>query len=129
MVSDRFFAVKIYWPITSEPGVVLHPERIDDLDAWLAEWLVWPECVDFTEEVVWMNHAIEQHQPSDRFDVDAPMLVLTGTDGLDFLRENTRAVHEVLPHSRLVEFNGISHSGPSEALGLISAEVDSFRRE
>ena len=108
---------------------VLHPEGINDLDAWLAEWPVWPECVDLAEEVVRMNRAVEQYQLPDRLDVDAPVLVLTGTDGPDFLRESARTVHEVLPHSRLVEFDGISHGGPSEAPELISAEVDSFLQE
>ncbi|WP_440008644.1 alpha/beta fold hydrolase [Halomicrococcus sp. SG-WS-1] len=108
---------------------VLHPEGIDDLDAWLAEWPVWPDCVDLAEEVVRMNRAVERYQLPDRLDVDAPVLVLTGTDGPDFLRDSARAVHEALPHSRLVEFDGVSHSGPAEAPEMVSAEVDSFLRE
>lgn len=31
---------------------VLHPDGVDDLDAWLAEWPVWPDCVDLAEAVV-----------------------------------------------------------------------------
>lgn len=108
---------------------VLHPEGIDDLDAWLAEWPVWPDCADLAEEVVRMNRAVEQYQLPDYLDVDAPVLVLTGTNGPDFLRESARAVHEALPHSRLVEFDAISHSGPAEAPELISAEIGSFLRE
>jgi len=108
---------------------VLHPKGIEDLNAWLAEWPVWPGCVDLAEEVLRMNRAVERYQLPDRLDVDIPVLVLTGTDGPDFLRESARAVHEALPHSRLVEFDGISHSGPSEAPELISAEVDSFLYE
>ncbi|WP_408957629.1 alpha/beta fold hydrolase [Natrinema sp. 74] len=107
---------------------VLHPEGIDDLDAWLAEWPVWPECVDLAEEVVRMNRAVERYRLPNSLDVAAPVLVLTGTDGPGFLRESARAVHEAIPHSRLVEFDGVSHSGPSEAPGLISAEIDAFRR-
>lgn len=107
---------------------VLHPEGINSLDAWLAEWPVWPDCVDLAEEVVRMNRAVERYQVPDRLDINAPVLVLTGTNGPDFLRESARAVHEVLPHSRLVEFDGISHGGPAEAPKLISAEVDSFLR-
>lgn len=108
---------------------VLHPEGIDDLDAWLAEWPVWPECVDLAEEALRMNRAVERYWLPDRLDVDAPVLVLTGTDGPGFLRESARAVHEVLPHSHLVEFDGLSHSGPSEAPELISSEVSSFLHE
>jgi pimeloyl-ACP methyl ester carboxylesterase len=107
---------------------VLHPEGIDDLDAWLEEWPVWPECVELAEEVVRMNRAVERYRLPSRLDVGAPVLVMTGTDGPDFLRESARAVHEALPHSRLVEFDGVSHSGPSEAPERISAEVAAFRR-
>ncbi|UPM43710.1 alpha/beta hydrolase [Halocatena salina] len=105
---------------------VLHPGGSDDLDAWLAAWSVWTECVDLAEEVLRMSRAVEQYRLPDRLDVDAPVLVLTGTDGLDFLRESARAVHTALPHSSFVEFDGISHGGPSEAPKLIAAEVDSF---
>jgi pimeloyl-ACP methyl ester carboxylesterase len=105
---------------------VLHPDGVDDLDAWLAEWPVWPDCVDLAEEVVRMNRAVERYRLPDRLDVDAPVLVLTGTDGPDFLRESARAVHGALPHSRLVEFDGVSHSGPGEAPERVAAEVDAF---
>lgn len=107
---------------------VLHPDGVDDLDAWLAEWPVWPECVDLAEEVVRMNRAVERYRLPNSLDVAAPVLVLTGTDGPDFLRESTRAVHETVPQSRLVEFDGVSHGGPAEAPDLISAEVDAFLR-
>ncbi|MFD1586482.1 alpha/beta fold hydrolase [Halorientalis brevis] len=121
--GDRREAVKRY------VEQVLHPHGIDDLDAWLAEWPVWPDCVDLAEEVVRMNRAVEQYQLPDRLAVDAPVLVLTGTSGPDFLRESARAVHDALPQSRLVEFDGVSHSGPGEAPALLSAEVDAFLAE
>jgi pimeloyl-ACP methyl ester carboxylesterase len=105
---------------------VLHPEGIDDFDAWLADWPVWPDCVELAEEVVRMNRAVEQYQPPDTFNVTVPVLVMTGTHGPDFLRESARNVHNSLPHSRLVEFNGVSHSGPSEAPGRIAAQIDAF---
>lgn len=105
---------------------VLHPDGIDDLDAWLAEWPVWPDCVDLAEEVVRMNRAVEQYELPDRLDVEAPVLVMAGTDGPDFLRESARAVHAVLPHSRFVEFDGISHSGPGEAPERVATEVEAF---
>ena len=105
---------------------VLHPDGIDDLDAWLSEWPVWPACVDLAEEVVRMNRAVERYRLPDRLDVDAPALVLTGTDGPEFLRASARAVHEALPHSRFVEFDGVSHSGPAEAPDAVAAEIDAF---
>ncbi|WP_136716540.1 alpha/beta fold hydrolase [Halorientalis salina] len=119
--GDRQEAVKRY------VEQVLHPEGIDDLDAWLMEWPVWPDCVELAEEVVRMNRAVEQYRLPNRLDVDAPVLVLSGTSGPDFLRESARAVHDALPRSRFVEFDGVSHNGPSEAPALVSAEVDAFR--
>jgi pimeloyl-ACP methyl ester carboxylesterase len=105
---------------------VLHPDGIENLDAWLEEWPPWPACVDLAEEVVRMNRAVELYDLPDTLSVDAPVLVMSGTDGPQFLRESARAVHDALPHSRFVEFDGISHSGPSEAPGKISAEIKSF---
>ncbi|EMA41671.1 alpha/beta fold hydrolase [Halobiforma nitratireducens] len=109
---------------------VLHPDGIDDaeLAAWLNEWPVWPACVDLAEEVLRMNRAVERYRLPDHLAVEESVLVLTGTDGPDFLRESARAVHEALPHSRLVEFDGISHGGPSEAPETVVAEVDAFLR-
>lgn len=106
---------------------MLYPDGIDDLDAWLAEWPVWPDCVDLAEEVVRMNRAVEGYDLPDRLDVDAPVLVMSGTDGPDFLRESARAVHGSLPHSRFVEFDGVSHSGPAEAPARVAAELAAFR--
>lgn len=120
--GERREAVKRYIEL------VLHPEGIEDLESWLTAWPVWPECVELAEEVVRMNRAVEKYEIPDRIDVDAPVLVLTGTDGPDFLRESARTVHEALSHSRLVEFDGVGHGGPSEAPDLISAEVNSFLR-
>lgn len=108
---------------------VLHPDGIDNLDAWLAEWPVWPGCVELAEEVVRMNRAVEQYQLPDTLDVTAPVLVMAGTNGPKFLRESARGVHEALPHSRLVEFDGVSHSGPGEAPQRIAAAVEAFLRE
>ncbi|WP_136689141.1 alpha/beta fold hydrolase [Halorhabdus amylolytica] len=107
---------------------VLHPNGIDDLDSWLAEWPVWPDCVELAEEVARMNRAVEQYELPENLDVTAPVLVMTGTNGPDFLRESARGVHEALPHSRLVEFDGISHSGPGEDPARITAEVKAFLR-
>lgn len=105
---------------------VLHPEGVDDLDAWLAAWPVWPDCVDLVEEVVRMNRAVERYRLPEHLDVDAPVLVLTGTDGPGFLRRSARDVHGALPRSRLVEFDGVSHSGPGEAPETVVASIRAF---
>ncbi|WP_254831261.1 alpha/beta fold hydrolase [Haloglomus salinum] len=118
--GDRREAVKRYIED------VLHPDGIDDLDAWLAEWPVWPGCVELAEEVVRMNRAVERYELPEALDVRVPVLVMTGTEGPAFLRESARSFHNALPHSRLVEFDGVSHSGPSEAPKRIAAEIDSF---
>ncbi|WP_247731028.1 alpha/beta fold hydrolase [Halovivax limisalsi] len=106
--------------------LVLHPDGIDDLDAWLAEWPVWPDCVDLAEEVTRMNRAVERYRLPDRLDVDAPVLVLTGTAGPDFLRESARSVHDALPNSRFVEFDGLGHGGPARSPRRVVDVVESF---
>jgi pimeloyl-ACP methyl ester carboxylesterase len=120
--GERREAVKLYIE------QVLHPDGIDDLDGWLANWPVWPDCVDLAQEVVRMNRAVERYRLPERLAVNAPVLVMTGTDGPEFLRDSARAVHEALPQSRLVEFDGVSHSGPGEAPELIAAEIDAFQK-
>jgi pimeloyl-ACP methyl ester carboxylesterase len=107
---------------------VLHPDGIDDLDAWLADWPAWPECVELAEQVVRMNRAVEGYFLPDSLDVDTPVLVMSGTNGPDFLRESARATHDALSRSRFVEFDGVSHSGPAEAPGRIGDEVAAFLR-
>ncbi|WP_436907798.1 alpha/beta fold hydrolase [Halosimplex marinum] len=118
--GDREGAMKLY-----VEQVVLGGE-VEDLDAWLAEWPVWPDCVALAEEVVRMNYAVERYDLPERLDVDAPALVLAGTEGPEFLRESARTVHDALPSSRFVEFDGVSHSGPSEAPERTAAEVRAF---
>ncbi|WP_436926011.1 alpha/beta fold hydrolase [Halosimplex amylolyticum] len=105
---------------------VIHAGEVDDLDAWLADWPVWPECVDLLEEVIRMNRAVERYELPDRLDVEVPTLVLTGTEGPQFLRDSARDAHDALPHSRLVDFDGVSHSGPSEAPERVADEVEAF---
>jgi len=118
--GDREGAMKLY------VEQVLHPDGVADLDAWLAEWPVWPDCVDLVEEVVRMNHAVERYELPEALDVGVPVLVLTGTEGPQFLRDSARAAHDALPRSRLVEFDGVGHSGPAEAPERISDEIRAF---
>lgn len=105
---------------------VIHGGEIDDLDGWLDKWPPWPACVEHVENTVRMDRALEQHRLPETLDVDAPALMLTGTEGPSHLRESVRAVNEALPNSRLVEFEGLSHSGPTEAPDRVIAEVRLF---
>jgi pimeloyl-ACP methyl ester carboxylesterase len=105
---------------------VIHGDDIDDLDAWLDEWPVWPAPVDHVENTIRMNRALEEHPIPDTLDIDAPALLLTGSEGPSHLRESVRAVHDALPDGRLVEFDGVGHSGPTEAPERTADEVRRF---
>lgn len=104
---------------------VLHDD-IDDLDAWLDEWPVWFAPVDHVENTLRMNRALEAHPLPDAFDVDVPALLLTGSEGPAHLRESVRAVHDALPESHLVEFEGVGHRGPTEAPDRTAGTVREF---
>jgi pimeloyl-ACP methyl ester carboxylesterase len=105
---------------------VMHGGDKDDFDQWLDEWPPWPEIVAFVENAQRMDAAIEAYRLPDSLDVDAPALLLTGTEGPPHLRESVRAVHDAIPGSELVEFEGVSHSGPVEAPERVAAEVRAF---
>lgn len=101
----------------------------DELDRWLEEWPLWPEYVRFAENSIRQNRAIEAYSLPDALDVDAPTLLLTGTEGPSHLRDSVRAVDEALADSRLVEFEGVSHAGPAEASERVAAAVREFLAE
>jgi pimeloyl-ACP methyl ester carboxylesterase len=101
-------------------------DDIDDIDTWLDEWPVWPAPVEYVENTVRMNRALETHPLPDGADVDVPVLLLTGSEGPSHLRESVRAVHEALPNGRLVEFEGVGHSGPTEAPERTAEAVRDF---
>ncbi|MDS0477199.1 alpha/beta hydrolase [Natrinema sp. 1APR25-10V2] len=105
---------------------VMHGGEIDDLDGWLAEWPPWPDIVALTENIARINRAIEGYRLPDTLEVDAPALMLTGTEGPSHLRDGVRAVHEALSDSRLIEFDGVGHAGPIEAPDRVLAEVRAF---
>lgn len=97
-----------------------------DLDAWLEEWPLWPRYVEWAENVLRMDRAVERYELPDRLDVETPALVLTGTAGPSHLRESARATVDALPDGRLVEFDGVSHAGPVEAPDRVTAAVREF---
>lgn len=105
---------------------VLHGDDVDDLDAWLDNWPVWPAPVDHVENTIRMNRALEDHPLPETLDVDAPVLLLTGSEGPPHLRESVRAVHDALPDGRLVEFEGVGHGGPTEAPDRTAEVVRDF---
>lgn len=107
---------------------VIHGGEIgeDALDRWLAEWPPWPEYARLAEQTLRMNREIEQYRLPDTLDIDVPALMLTGTEGPSHLQDSVRAVHEALPDSRLVEFEGVSHAGPQEEPDRITAEIREF---
>ncbi len=108
---------------------VMHGGDIEDLDAWLAEWPPWPDIAALAENIIRINRAIEQYRLPDTLNTNTPGLLMTGTEGPPHLRDGVREVHEVLPNSRLVEFEGIGHEGPSEAPDEVTAEVRAFIEE
>jgi len=121
--GDRRGAMKLY-----VEQVVLAGET-DDVDAFLDQWPVWPDCVDLVEEVLRMNRAVERYELPETLAVDAPALLLTGTEGPWFLRDSVRAVAEALPDGRLVDLDGVSHSGPAEAPGRTAAAIREFLQD
>ncbi|SDN11112.1 Pimeloyl-ACP methyl ester carboxylesterase [Haloarchaeobius iranensis] len=98
----------------------------DALDAWLEEWPVWPEYVRFVENSVRMNRALENYELPETAELDAPALMLTGTESPSHLRDGVRAANETVVDSRLVEFDGLSHMGPNEDPDRVVDAVRSF---
>ncbi|PSQ04116.1 alpha/beta hydrolase [Halobacteriales archaeon QS_4_69_31] len=106
---------------------VLHDEVGDaEFAAWLDEWPGWPGCVEHVELDLRMNRAVEQYRLPDALDVDAPALLLTGSEGPAHLRDSVRATRDAIPDSRLVEFEGVGHNGPVAAADRVTAEVRDF---
>jgi pimeloyl-ACP methyl ester carboxylesterase len=118
--GDRRQAMKFYI------REVMHGSEIDDLEGWLAEWPPWPDIVALTENIARINRAIEQYRLPDALDVDAPTLLLTGTEGPPHLRDGIRAVDDALSDNRFVEFEGVGHGGPTEAPGRVTSAVRAF---
>jgi pimeloyl-ACP methyl ester carboxylesterase len=105
---------------------VVHGGDAVDLDAWLDEWPGWPDCVVHVENTVRMDRALEGHELPENLDIDAPALLLTGTEGPPHLRDSVRAVHDALPHSRFVEFDGVGHLAPTAVPSVFAHELRAF---
>jgi pimeloyl-ACP methyl ester carboxylesterase len=105
---------------------VMHGGEIEDLNGWLAEWPPWPEIVAVTENIARINRAIEQYRLPETLAIDAPTLLLTGTQGPPHLKDGILAVDDALTDSQFVELDGVGHGGPTEAPSRVTAEVREF---
>ncbi|WP_282350691.1 alpha/beta fold hydrolase [Haloferax volcanii] len=106
---------------------VLHGDISDDaFEQWLAEWPAWPDYTRFVESTLRMNRVIEAYDLPDTIDIDAPVLLLTGSDGPSHLRDSIRAVDTAVPESQLVEFENLGHNGPVIDPEHVSTAVQEF---
>lgn len=85
----------------------------------------WPDEVNFhlAETVIRENRAIESYRLADDLPHSVSTLLLTGEHGPEHLRD---AVHDALEDSRLVELEGVGHSGISSAPERVASEVRRF---
>ncbi|MUV90397.1 alpha/beta fold hydrolase [Halapricum sp. CBA1109] len=105
---------------------VIHGGDVEHFEAWLDAWEGWPEAAEEAEHAVRMDRALEQHPLADGLAIDAPALLLAGSEGPSHLRDSIRAVHERLDGSRFVEFDGLGHLGPVEDPDRVIEAVRSF---
>jgi pimeloyl-ACP methyl ester carboxylesterase len=113
--GEREAAVKLFF---QDAGGIPAPEQLP----------IWPDEVNFdlAETVVRENEAVESYElPADP-NIDAPTLLLTGERGPVHLREGVRTLADRLPHSDLVEFEGVGHVGTQSAPDQVAAAVRSF---
>ncbi|WP_121822008.1 alpha/beta fold hydrolase [Halostella salina] len=107
---------------------VLHGGDIGDeaFERWLDEWPAWPGYADFVETTLRMNRVIEAYRLPETLEVDAPALLLTGSEGPAHLRDSVRAVRDAVPDGRLVEFDGLGHNAPASAPERVAETVREF---
>lgn len=107
---------------------VMHGDEVSDdaFEQWLDEWPAWPDYTRFVENAFRMNRVIETYSLPETLDIDAPALLLTGSDGPSHLRESIRAVYDAIPDSRLVEFKDLGHNGPARDPEGISTTIRDF---
>ena len=85
----------------------------------------WPGIVDQASVIRDEFEVVEGYRLPDAVDVDVPTLVLTGDRSPGHLRDGARAIRDALPDGRLVELDGVGHTGAT-APGLVVGEVRSF---
>jgi pimeloyl-ACP methyl ester carboxylesterase len=78
------------------------------------------------ETVIRENRAIEGYRLDEAPSVDVATLLVTGEYGPDHLRDATRAVHDRLPESELVELPGVGHVAIESAPCRLAEAVRTF---
>lgn len=108
---------------------VLHGDINDDaFERWLAEWPAWPDYTRFVESALRMNQVIEAYELPGTLDIDAPVLLMTGSNGPSHLRDSVRAVDTAVTDSQFVEFENLGHNGPVSDPERVSDAVREFLR-
>lgn len=116
--GERERAMKLFF---EEAGGVPEPERLP----------TWPEEINFhlTETVVRENYAIEEFQLPNSPDVDVPTLLLTGERGPEQLKASVRELDDRVPHSEVVELDGLGHVATETAPDVVADVVRAFALE
>ena len=81
--------------------------------AWLREF----------PEINGLPHGVERHRA-----IQAPTLLVYGTETQEHHRAATEALAGVLPHGELVTFAGYGHDVPNAAAGQVASAVLAFLR-
>lgn len=107
---------------------VLHGGEIDDatFEQWLEEWPAWPDYARFAESTLRMNRVVENYELPETLDVDTPTLLLTGSEGPSHLQDSVRQVRDAIANSRLVEFEGLAHDGPTSDPERVAEAIRTF---
>ncbi|AGN01370.1 hydrolase or acyltransferase of alpha/beta superfamily protein [Salinarchaeum sp. Harcht-Bsk1] len=84
----------------------------------------WPEVIELAEVTQREFEAVEFYELPGPLDVDPVVLLLTGEHSPDFLTDAVREVHDRLPESRLVEVEGVGHTGLEDPARTMSPVVD-----
>lgn len=116
--GDRERAMALFFTVTGEA---------DDVEALP----FWPHDVDFglAETVVRENHAIEAFELSDTPALDVPTLLMTGERGPEQLKASVEALDERVPHSEVVELDGVGHDATDTAPETVADVLREFATE
>lgn len=88
----------------------------------LPNWSTFVERADVIRDEF---RVVESYRLPETLDVGVPALVLTGESSPQFLRDGARAVRDAIPEARLVELDGVGHSG-ERAPERVAEEVRAF---